>query len=75
MEKQSFFYSNTHHSESHGLHGNQPLATEHFLGVPSSRPSGFESVTRFPGHTDFSGQSTLDMFRPGGSMSLPTRFP
>lgn len=70
MEQQSFFYSNTHYSDTHYLHNNNPVSTEWSLGVPSSRPSGFEQYKSL-GHTDFYGQTTLDMYRPGGIMDKP----
>lgn len=69
MEKQTFFYGNTHFSNTHILHDNKPLATEWSLGVEADRPSGFKQVKSL-GHTDFVGQTTLDMFNPGGKMHL-----
>ena len=44
MDQQSFFFSNTHYSNTHHLHNNNPVATEWFLGVNSpTRASGFQS--------------------------------
>jgi len=76
MERQTFFYSNTHYSLTHGLHHNGPPATEWFLGVQApGRDSGFKSSGPSLGHTDFQGQTSLDMFTPGGSMNLPSIMP
>ena len=75
MEKQTFFFSNTHFSKTHDLHGNKPVASEWFLGVrDEGRASGFRSFGPSLGHTNFSGQTTLDMFT-GGKMNLTKIMP
>lgn len=71
-EQQTFFYSNTHHSTTHENHKpvNTPVATEWNLGVRNdNRQSGFNQYKPL-GHTDFVGQTNLNMFN-GGQMNLP----
>ena len=68
---QTFFITNTHFSPTHNLHGHSPVATEWRMGIQDPfRPSGFRSYGDPLGHTNFSGQTTLDMFS-GGRMNLP----
>ena len=70
MEHQTFFYSNTHYSPTHYLHDNNLVSTSWSLGIPSDRPSGFREYKPL-GHTNYYGQTTLDMYSPGGRMNLP----
>jgi len=74
MEQQSFFYSNTHHSNGHQMHNpvNTPVSTQWNLGVQSNRSSGFQQYQDI-GHTNFQGQTNLNMFNPGGQMTTPLK--
>lgn len=72
MEYQTFFIGNTHYSETHRLHNDPLVSTQWNLAIPSDRPSGYQQYGPTLGHDPYYGQTTLNMFSPGGSMILPS---